>query len=149
MVLHDDLLTEFIRSVYYKSVWNRALQITEKNSVILFRYIIANCRERRVVIVESVITPSRIRHLLADIILKQFEVCVHRLTLVSRMIFFFQASSLAFIPSHLGATYTLGRTTALVLDVGYKEAQVMPVAEGVPLAVKFDSLPYASQAIHK
>jgi len=113
LVLHEDLLTEFIRSIYYK-------------------YNIANCRERRVVIVESVVTPTRIRHLLADIILKQFE-----------------ASSLAFIPSHLGATYTLGRTTALVLDVGYKEAQVMPVAEGVPLAVQFDSLPYASQAIHK
>jgi hypothetical protein len=25
----------------------------------------------------------------------------------------------------------------------------MPVAEGVPLAVQFDSLPYAGQAIHK
>ncbi len=52
-----DRLTEFIQLIYYK-------------------YIIANCRERRVVIVESVITPTRIRHLLADILLKQFEVCV-------------------------------------------------------------------------
>jgi hypothetical protein len=25
----------------------------------------------------------------------------------------------------------------------------MPVAEGVPLAIQFDSLPYAGQAIHK
>lgn len=40
----------------------------------LLRYNISNCRERRVVIVESVITPSRTRHLLADILLKQFEV---------------------------------------------------------------------------
>jgi actin-related protein 10 len=63
--------------------------------------------------------------------------------------FYFQASSLAFIPSHLGATYTLGRSTALVLDVGYREAQIMPVAESVPIAVQFDSLPYAGQAIHK
>jgi actin-related protein len=47
------------------------------------------------------------------------------------------------------ATYTLGRNTALVLDVGYKEAQIMPVAEGVPLAIHFDSLSCASQAIHK
>ncbi|CAF0796461.1 unnamed protein product [Adineta ricciae] len=106
-------LTEFIRLVYYK-------------------YNIANCRERRVVIVESVITPTRIRHLLADILLKQFE-----------------ASSLAFVSLHLGATYTLGRSTALVLDVGYIEAQIMPVAEGVPLAVQFDSLSCAGQAIHK
>jgi hypothetical protein len=42
---------------------------------ILLRFNIANCRDRRVVIVESVITPTRIRHLLADILLKQFEVC--------------------------------------------------------------------------
>jgi hypothetical protein len=42
-----------------------------------FRFNIANCRERRVVIVESVITPTRIRHLLADILLKQFEVCLN------------------------------------------------------------------------
>ncbi|CAF0869647.1 unnamed protein product [Rotaria sordida] len=108
-----DRLTEFIRSIYYK-------------------YNIANCRERRVVIIESVVTPTRFRHLLAEILLKQFE-----------------ASSLAFVPSHLGATYTLGRSTALVLDIGYKEAQIMPVAEGVPLAIQFDSLPYAGQAIHK
>ncbi|CAF3568775.1 unnamed protein product [Rotaria socialis] len=106
-------LTEFIRLIYYK-------------------YNIANCRERRVVIIESVISPTSFRHLLAEILLKQFE-----------------ASSLAFVPSHLGATYTLGRSTALVLDVGYKEAQIMPVAEGVPLAVQFESLPYAGQAIHK
>ena len=63
--------------------------------------------------------------------------------------YFPQASSLAFVPSHLGATFTLGRSTALVLDVAYKEAQIMPVAEGVPLAVQFDSLPYAGEAIHK
>ncbi|CAF0903363.1 unnamed protein product [Didymodactylos carnosus] len=84
-------LTEFIRLIYYK-------------------YIIANCRDRRVVLVESVITPTKIRHLLTDIFLKQFE-----------------ASSLAFVPSHLAATFTLGR---------------------VPLAVQFDSLPYAGKAIH-
>jgi actin-related protein len=58
-------------------------------------------------------------------------------------------SSLVFLPSHLAAVYTLGRSTALVLDVGYRETQIMPVAEGIPLAIQFDSLPYASQAIHK
>lgn len=56
---------------------------------------------------------------------------------------------MAFVSSHLAATYTLGRSTALVLDLGYKEAQILPVAEGVPLAVNFNSVPYASQAIHK
>ncbi len=56
---------------------------------------------------------------------------------------------MAFVPSHLGATFTLGRSTALVLDIGYKEAQIMAIAEGVPLAVQFDSLSYAGQAIHK
>jgi hypothetical protein len=40
-----------------------------------FRYNIINCRKRRVVIIESVVTPTRIRHLLADILLKKLEVC--------------------------------------------------------------------------
>ena len=43
----------------------------------LFRYLITSCRTRRFIIVESVITPTRIRHLLADILLKQFEVCLN------------------------------------------------------------------------
>ncbi|CAF4286219.1 unnamed protein product, partial [Adineta steineri] len=113
MMSHDDRLTELIRLIFYK-------------------YSLINCRDRRIVIVESVITPTRIRHLLADIFLKQFE-----------------AISLVFIPSHLSATYTLGRNTALVLDVGYKETQIMPVAEGIPLAIQFDSLSCAGQTIHK
>ncbi|CAF0781542.1 unnamed protein product [Adineta steineri] len=113
MMSHDDRLTELIRLIFYK-------------------YSLINCRDRRIVIVESVITPTRIRHLLADILLKQFE-----------------AISLVFIPSHLSATCTSGRNTALVLDVGYKETQIMPVAEGIPLAIQFDSLSCAGQAIHK
>jgi actin-related protein len=56
---------------------------------------------------------------------------------------------LTFIPTHLSAVYTLGRRTALVLDVGYKETQILPVAENIPLAIQFNSLPYASQAVHK
>ncbi|CAM4743566.1 unnamed protein product [Rotaria magnacalcarata] len=107
MIVHDDRLSEFIRSVYYT-------------------------RGRRAVIVESVITPTRIRHLIANILLKQLE-----------------ALSVAFIPSHLAATYTLGQNTALVLDIGYKEAQIMPIAERLPLPMRFDSLSYAGQAIHK
>ncbi|CAF3423644.1 unnamed protein product [Rotaria sp. Silwood1] len=113
VMLHDDRLLKLIRSVYYE-------------------HSMVNSRGRGVVIVESVVTPTRIRHLLADILLKKFQV-----------------SSLAFIPSHLAAAYTLGRDTVLVLDVGYKEAQIMPVAEGVPLAIQIDSLPYAGKAVHK
>ena len=47
------------------------------------------------------------------------------------------------------ATYTLGRKTALVLDLGYAEAQILPVIEGVPIAIYFDSLFHASKAIHQ
>jgi hypothetical protein len=45
----------------------------------LFRCNISNSRNRNVIIIESVITPTRIRHFLADIILKQFEVCFENL----------------------------------------------------------------------
>jgi hypothetical protein len=43
--------------------------------------------------------------------------------------------------------YALGRSIVLIVDIGYKEAQIFPVGEGVQLAFQFDSLAYASEAI--
>lgn len=67
-----ELLIEFLYRVYYKTL----------NS---------NARERKVVIVESVLTSSFFRKTLADVLFKNF-----------------QAVSVMFLPSHLAALYTLG-----------------------------------------
>lgn len=53
------------------------------------------------------------------------------------------------VPSHLVAVSTLGLSTALVLDVGYKEATLIPICEGVPVLKAWQALPLAGKAVHE
>ena len=68
-------------------------------------------KDRRFVIVESVLTPTADRNLIARVLFETFE-----------------AASVLFAPSHLLATFTFGTKNALVIDVGYKEAVCLPVS---------------------
>jgi len=56
-------------------------------------------------------------------------------------------SSLCFVPSHCASLFTLGISTALVLDVGYKEAILIPVCEGVPVLRLWQAMPLAGEAV--
>lgn len=56
-------------------------------------------------------------------------------------------SSLCFVPSHCASLFTLGISTALVLDVGYKEAILIPVCEGVPVLRLWQTMPLAGEAV--
>lgn len=69
-----EILIEFLYRIYYK-------------------LLNTNSRERKVVIVESILTPSFFRKTLADVLFKNF-----------------QAVSVLFIPSHLASLYTLGKS---------------------------------------
>nr|CAD7424226.1 unnamed protein product [Timema monikensis] len=77
---------------------------------------LAGPKDRRVVIVESLLCPTLFRETLAKALFQHFEVI-----------------SLLFAPSHLVTLCTLGVNTALVLDVGYQEAVLIPVYEGFPV----------------
>lgn len=55
--------------------------------------------------------------------------------------------SLCFVPSHCASLFTLGISTALVLDVGYKEAILIPICEGVPVLRLWQAMPLAGEAI--
>ncbi|KAK7863333.1 hypothetical protein R5R35_009689 [Gryllus longicercus] len=105
------LLVEFIHNLY-------------------FRHLLVSPKDRRVVIVESLLCPSVFRDTLAKVLFRHFEV-----------------SSVLFVPSHLVALCTLGVSTALVLDVGYQEAVLIPVYEGVPVLHAWQAQPLASQAV--
>ena len=35
---------------------------------------------------------------------------------------------MVFMPSHLLCTFAIGRQTALVVDIGYKETEILPVS---------------------
>lgn len=52
------------------------------------------------------------------------------------------------LPIHLVCVSTLGVETALVLDIGYEEATLIPVFEGVPILKAWQALPIAAKAVH-
>ncbi|VDK21278.1 unnamed protein product [Taenia asiatica] len=97
-----------------------------------YRYLLVNPKERRVVIVESIMTPTHFRQTIADVLFRHFEV-----------------PSILFAPAHLMALFTLGISTGLVLDCGYSEALVLPICEGFTLLSTWHSAHLGSRHIHK
>jgi len=97
-----------------------------------FKYLLVNPKDRRVVVVESVMSKTSFRETLAKVMFNYFEV-----------------SSLLLVPAHLMSLFTLGLSTALVLDVGYEEALAIPICEGVVMVNSSHSVPFAGKAIHK
>ena len=91
-----------------------------------------NHRERRVVLVESILCPTKFRETLAKVLFVHFEV-----------------PSIMFVPSHLVSLYTLGVGTALVVDVGYHEATIVPICDGTPIVHAWQALPLGSRAVHE
>ncbi|XP_062857453.1 actin-related protein 10 [Trichomycterus rosablanca] len=97
-----------------------------------FRHLLVNPRDRRVVIVESILCPSHFRETLSRVFFKHFEV-----------------PSVLFAPSHLMSIMTLGINSALVMDCGYTETLVLPVYEGIPILSAWEALPMGGKAIQK
>ncbi|KAK2864086.1 hypothetical protein Q7C36_003240 [Tachysurus vachellii] len=96
-----------------------------------FRHLLVNPRDRRVVIIESILCPSHFRETLSRVFFKHFEV-----------------PSVLFAPSHLMSIMTLGVNSALVMDCGYTETLVLPVYEGIPILSAWEALPMGGKAIH-
>lgn len=53
------------------------------------------------------------------------------------------------LPSHLVSLSSIAVDTAVVVDVGYKEAVVIPVCYGLPIVQAWQALPLAAEVIHK
>ncbi|KAG1941777.1 actin-related protein [Pimephales promelas] len=77
--------------------------------LLYFRHLLVNPRDRRVVVVESLLCPSHFRETLSRVFFKHFEV-----------------PSLLFAPGHLMSLMSLGIQSALVMDCGYTETLVLP-----------------------
>lgn len=88
-------------------------------------------KDRKISIVESVLTPTTIRESLAKVLFFHFEV-----------------SSVLFLPTHLVAISTLAVETAIVVDLGYKEATVIPVYSGVQVLNSWQAQPLGAEAVH-
>uniref|UniRef100_A0A5K3FMP7 Actin-related protein 10 n=1 Tax=Mesocestoides corti TaxID=53468 RepID=A0A5K3FMP7_MESCO len=96
-----------------------------------YKNLIVNAKERRVVIVESLMTPTHFKQSIAEVLFMHFEV-----------------PSILFAPSHLAALFTLGISTALVIDCGYSDAVVLPVYEGYTMLNTWQSAQLGSKYIH-
>ncbi|KAI2652367.1 Actin-related protein 10 [Labeo rohita] len=97
--------------------------------LLYFRHLLVNPRDRRVVIIESILCPSHFRETLSRVFFKHFEV-----------------PSVLFAPSHLMSVMTLGIQSALVMDCGYTETLIY---EGIPILSAWEALPMGGKAIHK
>jgi len=97
-----------------------------------FKCLLVNPRDRRVVIIESILGSSLFKNTLARVLFRHYEV-----------------SSVLFAPSHLLPLFTLGVKTALVLDIGHREATLIPVYEGVPILKSWQAQPLAGSALQE
>lgn len=83
---------------------------------IYFNQLAVSPKEKKVVVVESVFCNSSFRQVLTNVLFEQFSV-----------------PSLLFVPDHLMALTTLGRSTGLIVDIGSEEAISIAVVNGVTL----------------
>lgn len=83
---------------------------------IYFKHLAVSPKEKKVVVVESVFCKSLFRNTLTRVLFDRFNV-----------------PSLLFVPDHLMALATLGRSTGIVLDLGAEEAISIAVVDGVTL----------------
>ncbi|XP_012264359.2 actin-related protein 10 [Athalia rosae] len=124
--------TPKIRKVFlYEDADDLYQLLVEFIHLLFFRHVAVSPKDIKVIVVESILTPIDFRNTLAKVLFRHFEI-----------------GSLMLVPSHLVAVSTLGISTALVLDVGYKEATLIPVYEGVPVLKAWQALPLAGQAVH-
>lgn len=107
-------------------------QLVEFLKTIFFKYVLVSPKERKVVIVESVLCPTQVRENLAKALFCHFDV-----------------SSIFYVPTHLVILATLAVDTALVVDIGYKEAAVVPVYSGVQAVFAWEAQPLAAEAVHE
>lgn len=100
--------------------------------VIYFKHALLSPKDRPIVIVESLLCPTLFRETLAKVLFVHYEI-----------------SMMLVLPSHLVALSSLAVETAMVVDVGYKEAVVVPVCHGLPIISAWQALPLGAEAIHR
>ncbi|KAL0123243.1 hypothetical protein PUN28_007682 [Cardiocondyla obscurior] len=100
--------------------------------LLFFKYVVISPKDARILLLESPLAVTSFRDTLAKVMFRHFEI-----------------GSILFLPSHLATISTLGVDTALVLDVGYQEATLIPIFEGIPILKAWQALPLGGQIIHE
>ncbi|VDM97563.1 unnamed protein product [Thelazia callipaeda] len=104
--------------------------------LMIFRFALTTTKDRRVVIVESILARTPYRNLVARVLFENFD-----------------APSILFAPSHLLATFPFGVSSALVIDVGYSNATVVPILDGVTMVFQLETscvgAKYLEERVHE
>lgn len=124
--------TKTIRKIYdYRDTDDLYQLLVEFLHALFFRHVVVSPKDVKVAVLESLLCPSQFRETLAKVLFRHFEI-----------------GSLLLLSTHLATISTLGVNTALVLDVGYQEATLIPIFEGVPILKAWQALPLAANAVH-
>ncbi|XP_023935233.1 actin-related protein 10 [Bicyclus anynana] len=98
--------------------------------LLYFRHVLVNPKERKVVVVESLFTPTLFRETLAKVLFLHYEV-----------------SGVMWADSPRLCALTLGAPVALVVSLGALEAEVVAVVHGCPVLRAMQSAPLGARAV--
>ncbi|XP_037303385.1 actin-related protein 10-like [Manduca sexta] len=96
-----------------------------------FRHVLVNPKERKVVVVESLLTPTLFRETLAKVLFTHYEV-----------------SGVVWADSPRLCALTLGTPITLIVSIGAKEAEVAAVVHACVVLQALQAQPLAAHAIH-
>ncbi|XP_063832248.1 actin-related protein 10 [Ostrinia nubilalis] len=99
--------------------------------LLYFRHVLVNPKERKVVVVESLLTPTLFRETLAKVLFTHYEV-----------------SGVVWADSPRLCALTLGTPVALIVSIGAQEAEVCAVVHASVVLRALQSQPLAARAIH-
>uniref|UniRef100_A0A1X7VBD6 Actin-related protein 10 n=1 Tax=Amphimedon queenslandica TaxID=400682 RepID=A0A1X7VBD6_AMPQE len=98
---------------------------------VFLEYLIINPREYRIVIIESIVSPLNFRNTLAKALFIHFSV-----------------PHVCFLPHPSACLFSLGSSTALLIDIGLKETSIVPVFEGVSLIRSIMQTTTSTSSLH-
>ncbi|KAL0819148.1 hypothetical protein ABMA28_008403 [Loxostege sticticalis] len=99
--------------------------------LLYFRHVLVNPKERKVVVVESLLTPTLFRETLAKVLFTHYEV-----------------SGVVWADSPRLCALTLGTPVSLIVSIGAREAEVCAVVHASVVLRALQSQPLAARAIH-
>jgi len=120
------------RIIDYKDTEDLYQLLVDFLHLLFFKYVVISPKDTKILLLESPLAVTSFRDTLAKVMFRHFEV-----------------GSILFLPSHLATISTLGIDTALVLDVGYQEATLIPIFEGIPILKAWQALPLGGQIVNE
>ncbi|TKR86590.1 hypothetical protein L596_011156 [Steinernema carpocapsae] len=101
---------------------------------IFFKHLLCSVKDRRILIVESILTPTKNRQRIASVL---FETAT------------FSPPAILFAPSHLLHTIPFSISSAMVVDIGFTETLLVPIYEGVTMLNKYECSPICSKLLEE